>query len=109
MSGSTREAPSSRFLFPGVQDFLTPVGQAVNGDFLGDEEALVRSLADMARVGPAQHDEVQATARRLVQAVRRAPAAKTDLHSELAPGRQPSPGELTLGPLRGAERSATRG
>ena len=36
MSGSNREAPSSRFLFPDVQDFLTPVGQAINDDFLGD-------------------------------------------------------------------------
>ena len=83
MSGSTREAPSSRFLFPDVQDFLTPVGQAINDDFLGDEEALIRSLADRARLDPAQHDEVQATARKLVEAVRRAPAAKTGLDAFL--------------------------
>jgi RHH-type transcriptional regulator, proline utilization regulon repressor / proline dehydrogenase / delta 1-pyrroline-5-carboxylate dehydrogenase len=83
MSGPNREAPSSRFLFPDVQDFLTPVGQAINDDFLGDEEALVRSLADMARFDPAQHDEVQATARKLVEAVRRAPAAKTGLDAFL--------------------------
>ncbi|MGB7903713.1 MAG: bifunctional proline dehydrogenase/L-glutamate gamma-semialdehyde dehydrogenase PutA [Steroidobacteraceae bacterium] len=83
MSGSNRATPSSRFLFPDVQDFLTPVGQAINGDFLGDEEALVRSLADMARLDPAQHDEVQATARKLVEAVRRAPAAKTGLDAFL--------------------------
>ena len=83
MSGSNREAPSSRFLFPDVQDFLTPVGLALNDDFLGDEEALIRSLADMARLDPAQHDEVQATARKLVEAVRRAPAAKTGLDAFL--------------------------
>ncbi|MDH4166465.1 MAG: bifunctional proline dehydrogenase/L-glutamate gamma-semialdehyde dehydrogenase PutA [Gammaproteobacteria bacterium] len=83
MSGSNRATPSSRFLFPDVQDFLTPVGQAINGDFLGDEEALVRSLADMARLDPAQHDEVQATARKLVEAVRRAPAARTGLDAFL--------------------------
>ncbi|MGB7740309.1 MAG: bifunctional proline dehydrogenase/L-glutamate gamma-semialdehyde dehydrogenase PutA [Steroidobacteraceae bacterium] len=83
MSGSNREAPSSRFLFPDVEDFLTPVGQAINDDFLGDEEALIRSLADMARLDPAQHDEVQATARKLVEAVRRAPAAKTGLDAFL--------------------------
>ena len=83
MSGSNRATPSSRFLFPDVQDFLTPVGQAINDDFLGDEEALVRSLADMARLDPAQHEEVQATARKLVEAVRRAPAAKTGLDAFL--------------------------
>ncbi len=83
MSGPTREAPTSRFLFPDIQDFLTPVGQAINDNFLGDEEALIRSLADMARLDPAQHDEVQATARRLVEAVRRAPAAKTGLDAFL--------------------------
>jgi len=83
MSGPNREAPSSRFLFPDVHDFLTQVGQAINDDFLGDEEALIRSLADIARLDPAQHDEVQATARRLVEAVRRAPAAKTGLDAFL--------------------------
>ncbi len=83
MSGSNREAPSSRFLFPDVQDFLTPVGLAINDDFLGDEAALIRSLADIARLDPAQHDEVQATARKLVEAVRKAPAAKTGLDAFL--------------------------
>ncbi len=33
-------------------------------------------------------------------------ADKTDLLIELAPGREPSPDELTLGPLRGAERAS---
>src|SRR5512139_1633676 len=83
MSGPSRAASQSRFLFADPQDFLTPVGQAINADFLGDEEALVRSLADQARFDDAQHDEVQATARKLVEAVRRAPAAKTGLDAFL--------------------------
>jgi len=83
MAGPNREAPSSRFLYADAADFLTPLGQAINADFLGDEETLVRSLADMARLDPAQHDEVQATARKLVEAVRKAPAAKTGLDAFL--------------------------
>jgi RHH-type proline utilization regulon transcriptional repressor/proline dehydrogenase/delta 1-pyrroline-5-carboxylate dehydrogenase len=83
MSGPSRAASQSRFLYADTEDFLTPVGQAINADFLGDEEALVRSLADRARVDDAQHDEVQATARNLVEAVRRAPAAKTGLDAFL--------------------------
>ncbi|MDH4104599.1 MAG: bifunctional proline dehydrogenase/L-glutamate gamma-semialdehyde dehydrogenase PutA [Gammaproteobacteria bacterium] len=83
MSGPSREVSQSRFLFADSKDFLTPVGQAINADFLGDEEALVRSLADQARFDDWQHDEVQATARKLVEAVRRAPAAKTGLDAFL--------------------------
>jgi len=83
MAGPNREAPSSRFLYADAADFLTPLGQAINADFLGDEETLVRSLADMVRLDPAQHDEVQATARKLVEAVRKAPAAKTGLDAFL--------------------------
>ena len=83
MAGPNRASPASRFLYADVADFLTPLGQAINADFLGDEEALVRSLADMARLDPAHHDEVQATARRLVEAVRKAPAAKTGLDAFL--------------------------
>jgi len=83
MAGPNREAPLSRFLYADAADFLTPLGQAINADFLGDEETLVRSLADMARLDPAQHDEVQATARKLVEAVRKAPAAKTGLDAFL--------------------------
>jgi RHH-type transcriptional regulator, proline utilization regulon repressor / proline dehydrogenase / delta 1-pyrroline-5-carboxylate dehydrogenase len=83
MSAPSREATTSRFLFADPEDFLTPVGQSINADFLGDEEALVRALADRARLDDAQHAEVQATARRLVEAVRRAPAAKTGLDAFL--------------------------
>ena len=41
MAGTHREAPTSRFLFADTDDFLTPVGQAINEDFLADEETLV--------------------------------------------------------------------
>lgn len=83
MAGTRSEAPESRFLFADTQDFLTPVGQAINGDFLADEETLVRRLADMARVSDAEHDEIQATAHKLVEGVRRAPRAKTGLDAFL--------------------------
>ena len=83
MAGSRSEAPSSRFLFAASDDFLTPVGKAINRDFLADEETLVRRLADMARLPPDEHDQVLATARRLVEGVRLAPAAKTGLDAFL--------------------------
>ncbi len=83
MAGSRPAAPESRFLFADTQDFLTPVGRAINGDFLADEETLVRQLADMARVSPTEHDEIQAAARKLVEGVRRAPRAKTGLDAFL--------------------------
>src|SRR5512139_1084144 len=83
MAGSPSEAPASRFLFRDTEDFLTPVGKAINGDFLADEETLVRRLADMARVTPSEHDEIQATAHNLVEGVRRAPRAKTGLDAFL--------------------------
>jgi RHH-type proline utilization regulon transcriptional repressor/proline dehydrogenase/delta 1-pyrroline-5-carboxylate dehydrogenase len=83
MSGTPREAPVSRFLFADVADFITPVGQAINADFLGDEETIVRQLADMARLDPAESDAVQATATSLVEGVRKAPASKTGLDAFL--------------------------
>jgi RHH-type proline utilization regulon transcriptional repressor/proline dehydrogenase/delta 1-pyrroline-5-carboxylate dehydrogenase len=83
MAGSNREAPTSRFLCADPADFLTPVGQAINGDFLADEETLVRKLADIARLAPAEHDEVIANARKLVEGVRRAPTSKTGLDAFL--------------------------
>ena len=83
MSNHTGEGSSPVFLFPDDADFLTPIGQAINGDFLADEETVVRRLADAARMSPADAALVQATAQRLVQAVRKAPAAKSGLDAFL--------------------------
>jgi len=83
MSSASRDATTSRFLFPDDEDFLTPVGRAINADFLGDEETVVRRLADAARMSPADSAQVQATAARLVHAVRKAPAAKSGLDAFL--------------------------
>ena len=74
---------TARFLFADEQDFLTPVGVAINADFLADEERVVRQLADIARFDPPVHDAVQGTARDLVAAVRKAPASKTGLDAFL--------------------------
>ena len=83
MSNTAGDGQSSRFLFPDQADFLTPVGQAINDDFLADEERCVRRLADAARVSPADAAAVQATAARLVEAVRKAPRAKSGLDAFL--------------------------
>ncbi|HEX5651217.1 MAG TPA: bifunctional proline dehydrogenase/L-glutamate gamma-semialdehyde dehydrogenase PutA [Steroidobacteraceae bacterium] len=83
MTGPLREAPTSRFLFADPQDFITPVGRAINDDFLADEESLVRRLADLARFEPSERETVLATARRLVEAVRKAPKAKSGLDAFL--------------------------
>ncbi len=83
MSASLHEASASRFLFAKAEDFLTPVGRAVNEEFLGDEESIVRRLADLVRLEPAASEAVQATARQLVEAVRRAPASKSGLDAFL--------------------------
>ena len=83
MTGPLREAPSSRFLFADPQDFVTPTGQAINADFLGDEETIVRALADMARLSPAESGTVQGVAQKLVEGVRRAPRSKSGLDAFL--------------------------
>jgi RHH-type transcriptional regulator, proline utilization regulon repressor / proline dehydrogenase / delta 1-pyrroline-5-carboxylate dehydrogenase len=83
MPDHTGDASSSRFLFPDAADFLTPVGQAINEDFLAEEETVVRRLADAARMSDSDSAEVRATAARLVRAVRKAPAAKTGLDAFL--------------------------
>jgi RHH-type proline utilization regulon transcriptional repressor/proline dehydrogenase/delta 1-pyrroline-5-carboxylate dehydrogenase len=83
MNASLREAPTSRFLFADPRDFITPVGEAINHDFLADEETLVRGLADAARLDPADGEAVLATARRLVEGVRKAPRAKSGLDAFL--------------------------
>jgi RHH-type proline utilization regulon transcriptional repressor/proline dehydrogenase/delta 1-pyrroline-5-carboxylate dehydrogenase len=71
------------FLFADADDFLTAVGRAINADFLGDEERIVRGLADAARLDEATHGRVQATAKQLVEAVRKAPASKTGIDAFL--------------------------
>jgi RHH-type proline utilization regulon transcriptional repressor/proline dehydrogenase/delta 1-pyrroline-5-carboxylate dehydrogenase len=73
------EESSPRFVFADPDDFLTPVGRAINADFLADEEAVLRRRAAAARVSDAEATEAQATARRLVEAVRATPAAKSGL------------------------------
>ena len=83
MSGSSAAGPASPFVFARQEDFLTAVGSAVNGDFLADEEQVVRRLADAARLDAEAAAEVQATAVRLVEAVRKAPAAKGGLDAFL--------------------------
>ncbi len=72
-----------RFLYPDAGDLLTPVGRAVNEDFLADEEAVVRRLANAARLEPSMQEAVQATAVSLVQAVRDAPGGKSGLDAFL--------------------------
>ena len=83
MAAPAGEGTLPSFLFSDPDDFLTPVGRAINADFLGDEERIVRGLADAARLDPALHDEVQVTAKRLVEAVRNVPASKTGLDAFL--------------------------
>jgi RHH-type proline utilization regulon transcriptional repressor/proline dehydrogenase/delta 1-pyrroline-5-carboxylate dehydrogenase len=83
MSTLSGEGSSSRFLFADAADFLTDAGQAINEDFLADEELVVRRIAAAARLGDAESSEVQATARRLVEAVRRAPLAKSGIDAFL--------------------------
>jgi RHH-type proline utilization regulon transcriptional repressor/proline dehydrogenase/delta 1-pyrroline-5-carboxylate dehydrogenase len=73
----------SRFLFRDPGDLQTPAGRSINADFLAPEEAVVRRLAAAARFEPAEADEIQRTARRLVEAVRAAPASKTGLDAFL--------------------------
>jgi RHH-type proline utilization regulon transcriptional repressor/proline dehydrogenase/delta 1-pyrroline-5-carboxylate dehydrogenase len=83
MTGPLTEAPSSRFLFADPRDFITPTGQAINADFLGDEETIVRALADIARLSPAESETVQGVAQKLVEGVRKAPRSKSGLDAFL--------------------------
>ncbi|HEX7375234.1 MAG TPA: proline dehydrogenase family protein, partial [Steroidobacteraceae bacterium] len=83
MAAPAGEGTHSNYIFADPDDFLTPVGLAINADFLGDEEAIVRRLAAAARLDSATHDAVQVTAKRLVEAVRKAPASKTGLDAFL--------------------------
>jgi RHH-type proline utilization regulon transcriptional repressor/proline dehydrogenase/delta 1-pyrroline-5-carboxylate dehydrogenase len=71
------------FVFRDPSEFVTPVGQAVNGEFLGDEERLVTKLAAAARFSDPDTAAVIDTATRLVESVRRAPASKSGLDAFL--------------------------
>jgi RHH-type proline utilization regulon transcriptional repressor/proline dehydrogenase/delta 1-pyrroline-5-carboxylate dehydrogenase len=75
--------PAPRFLFRDPADLQTPTGLAINERFLADEQALVRQLADAARFDDATAASVQATAARLVDAVRAAPASRSGLDAFL--------------------------
>ena len=50
---SPGDTPSPRYLYPDAADFLTPAGQAINADFLAEEETVVRRLAAAARLDDA--------------------------------------------------------
>ena len=67
---------ASRFLYRDPADLQTAVGRAINGEFLAEEEAVVRRLADAARLDEAASAAVQRDAQRLVEAVRAAPASR---------------------------------
>ena len=83
MTHSPTEGPAPRFLFRDPNDLQTPVGRAINADFLASEEAVVRRLAAAARFQSAEADQVQRAAHRLVEAVRAAPASKSGLDAFL--------------------------
>src|SRR6476646_10313340 len=83
MAVPVSEAPRPRFLFAASDEFLSPVGEAINRDFLADEEVLVRRLSDSARLSDAEHERVRDTARKLVEGVRRAPASRSGLDAFL--------------------------
>jgi len=72
-----------RFLFRDAADLETAVGRAINGDFLAEEEGVVRGLARAARFDEADAAEVHRVAVRLVEAVRAAPASKSGLDAFL--------------------------
>ncbi len=83
MPDPSRGATPSGFLFSDDADFLTPAGQAINADFLADEEPVVRARAAAARSSDVDSAEVRSIAKRLVEAVRQAPAAKSGLDAFL--------------------------
>ena len=75
--------PEPRFLYRDAVDLDTEVGRRINSDFLGDEETIVRRLADEARLSAADQARVRASAARLVESVRRERAAKSGLDAFL--------------------------
>jgi RHH-type proline utilization regulon transcriptional repressor/proline dehydrogenase/delta 1-pyrroline-5-carboxylate dehydrogenase len=83
MTNPSGGAPAAKFLYRDPADLQTPVGRAINADFLGPEEPIVRRLAAAARLDEAESAEITRTAARLVEAVRAAPASKTGLDAFL--------------------------
>jgi RHH-type transcriptional regulator, proline utilization regulon repressor / proline dehydrogenase / delta 1-pyrroline-5-carboxylate dehydrogenase len=76
-------APAPPYLFHSAEELQTAVGREINGEFLADEEVVMRGLARKARLDEATAAEVQSTARGLVEAVRAAPASKSGLDAFL--------------------------
>ncbi len=83
MAGTDKNQVESRFVFPKKADFVSAPGRAINRDFLGDEERIVRSLADAARLDSQTSAAIQKTAARLVRAVREAPGGTGGLDAFL--------------------------
>jgi len=83
MNANSEGGSAPRFLSRDADDLQTAVGRAINGDFLAEEEGVVRRLANAARLDPQSAAEVQRTAHRLVEAVRAAPASKSGLDAFL--------------------------
>ena len=75
--------PEPRFLYRDAVDLDTEVGRRINSDFLGNEETIVRRLADEARLSAADQARVRGSAARLVESVRRERAAKSGLDAFL--------------------------
>ena len=60
-----------------------PLAAAINRNYLGDEEQIVRALADAARVTAEQRERIASQAQRLVEGVRGAQAKRTGLDAFL--------------------------
>ncbi|MGQ0833719.1 MAG: bifunctional proline dehydrogenase/L-glutamate gamma-semialdehyde dehydrogenase PutA [Gammaproteobacteria bacterium] len=66
---SGRDA-TPRFIVRDARALESPIGAAINGAYLAPEEAIVRTLADRARLDPVRQATVQERALELVRAVR---------------------------------------
>jgi RHH-type proline utilization regulon transcriptional repressor/proline dehydrogenase/delta 1-pyrroline-5-carboxylate dehydrogenase len=65
-------ASTQAFVAKSAEELDSPIGRAINGQYLAPEESVIRRLADRARLEPAQRAAVQERALRLVEAVREA-------------------------------------
>ncbi len=83
MNDPSGEASPARFLHLDPERLQSDVGRAINADYLGDEEVLVRRLAAAARPEASAAAAVQRTAEELVEAVRATPAARSGLDAFL--------------------------